>query len=58
MASVNSGLLVLIVIKDVYFFIATFVDSPTFYINYLAMHKEQMHAGAIRKLLFGLRVCN
>ena len=46
-----------IVLKYVYYFIATFVDISTFYINYLAMHKVRMHAGAIRKLLYGLRFC-
>ena len=28
-----------------------------FYIKYLTMHKVHMHAGAIRKLLYGLCVC-
>ena len=33
--------------------IATFIDSPMFNVNCLAMHKMQMHAGAISKLLYG-----
>ena len=31
--------------------IATFIDIPMFNIKYLAMHKLQMHAGAISKLM-------
>ena len=33
---------------------APFIDFPMFYIKYLALHKMQMHEGAIRKLLYGL----
>ena len=33
--------------------IAPFSDVPMFYIKYLTMYKVHMHAGAIRKLLFG-----
>ena len=32
-------------------------DIPTFYIKYLTMYKVHMHAGVIRKLLYGLCVC-
>ena len=37
-------------IKDL---IAPFIDIPMFNIKYLSMHKEQMHAGALSKLLYG-----
>ena len=33
--------------------IAPFSDIPMFYIKYLTMYKVHMHAGAIRKLLYG-----
>ena len=35
-------------------FIAPLSDIPMFYIKYLTMHKVQMHAVAIRQLLYGL----
>ena len=35
------------------FLIAPFIDIPMFYIKYHAMNKVQMHAGAIRQLLYG-----
>ena len=31
-------------------FIAPFIDIPMFNVKYLAMHKLQMHGGAISKL--------
>ena len=34
-------------------FIGPLSDIPMFYIRYLTMCKVQMHAGAIRKLLYG-----
>ena len=36
-----------------YHFIAYLSDIPMFYIKYLTMYKVHMHAGAIRKLLYG-----
>ena len=32
-------------------------NQPMLYIKYLAIHKVQMHAGARRKLLYGLCIC-
>ena len=32
-------------------------NMPVFYLKYLTMHKVQMNAGAISKLLYGLCVC-
>ena len=37
----------------VYFIIAHLSDIQMFYIKYLTMYKLHMHAGAIRKLLYG-----
>ena len=34
-------------------FIAPLSDIPMFYIKYFTMHKVQLHAGAIRHLLYG-----
>ena len=36
--------------------IAPFIDIQMFYIKCLTMHKVQMHAGAIRRLLYDLCV--
>ena len=33
--------------------IALFIDNPMFNVKYLAMHKVQMHAGAVSKLVYG-----
>ena len=33
--------------------VAPFSDIRMFYIRYLTMHKVNMHAGAIRQLLYG-----
>ena len=37
--------------------IAPFIDIPMFNVTYLAMHKVQMQAGAISKLLYDLCIC-
>ena len=37
--------------------IVPYIDISMFYINYLTMHKMQMHADAIRKLLNGVCIC-
>ena len=39
--------------KTIIYIIASLSDIPIFYINYLSMYKVHMHAGAIRKLLYG-----
>ena len=33
--------------------IEPFIDSPMFNVRYFAMHKVQLHAGAISELLYG-----
>ena len=38
-------------------FIAPLIDIPMLYIIYLTIHKVKIHAGAIRKLVYGLFVC-
>ena len=39
--------------KTIIFIIASLNDISIFYIKYLTMNKVHMHAGAIRKLLYG-----
>ena len=38
--------------EPIYILIAPFIDIPMFNVKYLAVHKVQMHAGTVRKLLY------
>ena len=40
-------------VHEILLLIAPLSDIPMFYIEYLTIHKVQMHAGAIRQLLYG-----
>ena len=43
--------------SESYIIMAPFVDIPMLNVKYFAMHKVQIHAGAIRQLLYGFCVC-
>ena len=49
----HSAKVILKCLNIILFIIAPLSDIRMFYIRYLTMHKVNMHAGAIRQLLYG-----
>ena len=57
MTILGSHQIIVIIQHTIQYIIVHLIDIQMFYIKYLTMHKVQMHAGAIRKLLYGVYVC-